>query len=51
MRTWIKRREEADGARSIRSEKLGECQYRKGYSRSFEEKGVKGYGDNNIEHM
>ena len=37
---WIKRREEVVGARSIRSEKLREHQYREGYARSLEGKGV-----------
>ena len=39
------------GARGIRSEKLREHQYRKGYARSLEGKGVECDGDNNVEHM
>ena len=39
------------GARSIRSEKLRERQYRKGYARSFEGKGVEWDGYNNFEHI
>ena len=35
---WIKRREVVDVARSIRSEKLREYQYREGYARSPERK-------------
>ena len=37
---WIKRIEVVVGARMIRSEKLREHQYRKGYVRSLEGKGV-----------
>ena len=48
---WIKRREAVVGARRIRSEKLREHQYREGYARSFEGKGVKWDGDNNVNHM
>ena len=33
---WIKRRQLVVGARRIRSEKLREHRYRKGYARSFE---------------
>ena len=39
------------GARRIKSEKLREHQYREGYARSLEEKGVKWDGNNNIKHM
>ena len=39
------------GARRIRSKKLREYQYREGYSRSLEGKGVEWDGDNNVEHM
>ena len=39
------------GARSIRSEKLSEHQYRERYARSLEGKGVEWDGDNNVEHM
>ena len=49
--TWIKRREVADGARRITSEKLREHQYREGYVRSIEGKGVEWEGANNVEHM
>ena len=38
--TWIKRREVVVEARMIRSKKLREHQYREGYARSLEEKGV-----------
>ena len=38
-------------ARSIRSEKLTEHQYREGYARSLEGKAVQLDGDNNVEHM
>ena len=40
VRTWIKRREVVVGARRIRSEKVREHQYREGYARSLEGKGV-----------
>ena len=39
------------GARRIRSEKLKEIQYRVGYIRSLDGKGVGWDGDNNVEHM
>ena len=39
------------GARRIRSEKLRKYQYREGYARSLEGKGVQWDGDNNLEHM
>ena len=48
---WIKRREVVVGARRIRSEKLREHQYREGYARSLEGKGIKWDGDDNVEHM
>ena len=38
-------------ARMIRSEKLREHQYKEGYARSLEEKGVEWDGDNNVKHM
>ena len=38
-------------ASRIRSEKLRERQYRKGYARSLEGKGVEWDGDNNVENM
>ena len=44
---WIKRREVMVGARRIKREN----QYREGYARSLEGKGVEWGGDNNIEHM
>ena len=37
--------------RRIRSEELREHQYREGYVRSLEGKGVEWNGDNNVEHM
>ena len=40
-----------DGVRMIRSEKLREHQYRVGYVRTFERKGVEWNGDNNVENM
>ena len=39
------------GARRIRSEKLREHQYREGYARALEGKGLEWDGDNNVEHM
>ena len=48
---WIKKREVVDGVRMIRSEKLREHQYRVGYVRTFERKGVEWNGDNNVENM
>ena len=48
---WIKRREIVVGARRIRSETLREHQYKEGYVRSLEGKGVKWDGDNNVEYM
>ena len=39
------------GARMIRSKKLREHQYREGYARSLEGKGVEWDGDNNVEYM
>ena len=48
---WIKRRKLVVGARRIRSEKLREHQYRKGYAWSLEGKIVEWDGDNNIEHI
>ena len=38
-------------ARRIRSKKLGEHQYREGYVRSLEEKGVEFDRDNKVEDM
>ena len=46
---WIKRREMVVGAR-IRSKKLREHQYRDGYARYLEGKGVEWDGDN-VENM
>ena len=51
MGTRIKRREVVDGARRIRSEKLGEHQYREGYARSLEGKRVEWNGKYNVKHM
>ena len=51
MVAWIKRREVADWARKIRSKKLGEHQYRKGYARPVENEGVEWDGESNIEYM
>ena len=48
---WIKRREMLVGTRRIRNEKLREHQYREGYNRSLEGKGVECDGDDNVEHM
>ena len=48
---WIKRREVVVGARRIRSEKLREHQYREGYAKSLEGKGVEWGGDNIVKHM
>ena len=48
---WIKRREVVVGARRIRSEKLRGHQYREGYAKSLEGKGVEWDGDNNVEHI
>ena len=50
-RTWDKRREVVDAVRRIRSEKLKEHQYRKGYARSLEGKRVEWDRENNVEHM
>ena len=44
---WTKRREVVVRARRIRSEKLREHQYREGYARSLEGKGVQWDGDDN----
>ena len=38
-------------ASRIRSEKLREHQYREGYTRFLEGKGLEWDGDNNVEHM
>ena len=38
-------------ARRIRSKKLRKHQYREGYARSVEGKGVKWDGGDNVEHM
>ena len=40
-----------DGARKIKSEKLREQQYREGYVKSLEEKGVEWNGKNNVKDM
>ena len=42
--TWIKRTEVVDGARTIRSKKLREHQYREGYVRCLERKREMGLG-------
>ena len=39
------------GARRIRSKKPREHEYRDGYARSFERKGVECDRDNNVKHM
>ena len=39
------------GARRIRNKKLRKHQYKKGYARSLEGKGVEWDIDNNVEHM
>ena len=49
--SWVKTRGVVVGVRRIRSEKLKENQYREGYTRSLERKGVEWDGDNNVEHM
>ena len=51
MEGWIKRREVVVGAWRIRSEKLSEHQYRKGYARSLKKKELDCEGDNTVEHM
>ena len=51
VETWINRREVVVGAKRNKSEKLREHQYREGYARSLEGKGVEWDGDNNVEHM
>ena len=48
---WIKKREVVVEGRRIRSKKLRKHQYREGYSRSLDGKGVEWDGDNNVEHM
>ena len=48
---WIKKRGGVLRHRRIRSEKLREHQYREGYARYLEDKGVEWNGDNNVEHM
>ena len=49
--TWIKRREVMVWARRIRSEKLREHQYKEGYARSFEGKGIEWDEDNKVERL
>ena len=39
------------GARTIRNKKLNEHQYREGYAKYLEGKGVEWDGENNVEHM
>ena len=46
---WIKRRKVVVEARRIRSKKLKEYQYREGYVRSLEGKGIEWDGDDNVE--
>ena len=48
---WIKRREVVVGTRRTRSEKLSEYQYREGYARPLEGKGIDWDGDNHVTHM
>ena len=50
---WIKRREVVvvGARRRTRNEKLRKHQYREGYARSLEGKGVEWDGDDNVEHM
>ena len=38
-------------ARRVRCEKLRKHQYREGYARSLEGKGIEWDGDNNVEHI
>ena len=51
VEAWIKRREVVVGVRRIRREKLREHQYREGYARFFEGKGVKWDGESYVEYM
>ena len=51
VEAWVKRREVVVWTRRIRNEKLREHQYREGYARFLEGKGVDWYGDNNAENM
>ena len=51
VRAWIKRREVLVGARRIRSKKLREHQYRKGYARSLEGKEVEWDGNDKVKHI
>ena len=51
LRAWIKRRDVVIEDRRIRNEKLREHQYRQGYARSLEVKGVERDGDNKVRHM
>ena len=50
---WIKRREVVvvGARRRTSNEKLRKHQYREGYARSLEGKGVEWDGDDNVEHM
>ena len=48
---WIKRREGVVEARRIRTWKMSKHQYREGYARSLEGKGVEWDRDNEVEHM
>ena len=48
---WIKRVKVVVRARRIRSKKVREHQYREGYVRSLEGKGIELDGDDNVEHM
>ena len=51
LETWIKRKEVADGARRIRSDKLRENQYREGYNGPLERKIIEWDGEYNVEQM
>ena len=48
---WIKRKEVVVEVRRFRSEELREHQYREGYTKSLEGKGVEWDEDNNVEYM
>ena len=48
---WIKRRELVVEDRRIINEKLREDQYREGYARSLEGKGVEWDGDDNVGYI
>ena len=51
MSAWIKRREVVNRAKRIRNKKFRGHQYRGGYARSLESKGVKWDGQSTVELM